>query len=110
MILVVVVLTGVEDATANSFLTHTDWKLELAVNEFFENPDMYPLSVNSSPVDKRKLDTLFTKYKGTCTCIIILEGRKSSSLKLPVPYTVICLIFGVEIFWSQVGMAKINHN
>ena len=65
IVVIIIIVIGVEDATAHSFLSHTDWKLELAVNEFFENPDMYPLSVNPSPVDKRKLETLFTRYKGT---------------------------------------------
>lgn len=64
-------LIGVGEEIAVSFLLRTEWKIELAVNEYFENPDMYPAPSHPPPVDKRKLETLFMRYRG-----IVIGGRR----------------------------------
>lgn len=58
-----VTLTGVDETTASTYLSHSDWKLELAVNNYFENPDQYYVAPSPPPVDKKKLDSLFNKYR-----------------------------------------------
>ena len=59
-----IVLTSVDDATAISCLNQHDWRLELAANSFFENPERYIVKPPAPTVDRRKLDALFTKYRG----------------------------------------------
>lgn len=57
--------TQTGEQTAIYCLTQNDWKLELASDNYFQNPDAYykdPRGGHS--VDKKKLEILFTRYQG----------------------------------------------
>lgn len=59
-----VAFTQTGEKTAIFCLTQHDWKLDVASDNFFQNPDMYyrePKGV----VDRKKLEHLFNKYRGT---------------------------------------------
>lgn len=53
--------TQTGENTAIYCLTQNDWKLDLASDNYFQNPDAYYKEPRN--VDKRKLDALYTKYK-----------------------------------------------
>lgn len=55
--------TQTGENTAIYCLTQNDWKLELASDNYFQNPDIYYKEPKVS-VDKKKLDALFHKYRG----------------------------------------------
>ena len=56
-------ITQCDENTAISCLSSHDWKLEIAVDGFFQNPVRYfhekPVSV-----EKKKLNSLFERYRG----------------------------------------------
>lgn len=56
--------TQASEKTAIVCLGAHDWKLDSAVDYYFQNPDKYNKEAKSSTVDKRKIELLFTKYKG----------------------------------------------
>lgn len=53
-----------DDSTAVNFLTSSDWKIETAINNYYENPDQYYVAPSPLAVDRKKLDSLFNKYRG----------------------------------------------
>uniref|UniRef100_A0A1B6E3V2 Defective in cullin neddylation protein n=1 Tax=Clastoptera arizonana TaxID=38151 RepID=A0A1B6E3V2_9HEMI len=54
--------TQTGESTAIFCLSQNDWKLELASDNYFQNPDVYYKESKVS-VDRKKLETLFTKYR-----------------------------------------------
>ncbi|KAL0281293.1 UNVERIFIED_CONTAM: hypothetical protein PYX00_002324 [Menopon gallinae] len=54
--------TQTGENTAIYCLTQNDWKLELASDNYFQNPDIYYREPKVS-VDKKKLEILFHKYR-----------------------------------------------
>lgn len=56
-------------------LAKNDWKLEQASDNFFQNPLEYDtIKINPQlgyTVDKRKLEIMYTRYRGTFTCLLI---------------------------------------
>ena len=57
------------EKTAINCLSAHDWKLDVAVDNYFQFPERY----NKDPkqaLDKKKIESLFNRYKGYC-CIII---------------------------------------
>lgn len=54
-------LTQTGENTAIYCLTQNDWKLDLASDNYFQNPDAYYKEPRN--VDKRKLDAMYSKYK-----------------------------------------------
>lgn len=62
--------TQTGENTAIYCLTQNDWKLELASDNYFQNPDVYYKEPKVS-VDKKKLDLLFNKYKGRVLKVVI---------------------------------------
>lgn len=55
--------TQTGEKTAIYCLAQNDWKLELASDNFFQNPDLYYREQRPS-VDKKKLEHLYNRYKG----------------------------------------------
>lgn len=54
--------TQTGEQTAIHCLAQNDWKLELASDNYFQNPDAYYRE--SKGVDRKKLEILFTRYQG----------------------------------------------
>ncbi|KAK8766422.1 hypothetical protein V5799_006797 [Amblyomma americanum] len=57
-----IAFTQTGEKTAIYCLTQHDWKLDVASDNFFQNPDMYYREPKGS-VDRKKLEHLFNKYK-----------------------------------------------
>ena len=56
-------LTQTGEKTALFCLAHHDWKLDVALDSYFANPELYFKEPKVS-VDRKKLETLYSKYKG----------------------------------------------
>ena len=56
--------TETNERTAIQCLTHYDWRLDVASDAYFQNPDRFCTEPRSS-VDKRRLTQLFERYRGT---------------------------------------------
>ncbi|CAG2066583.1 unnamed protein product [Timema podura] len=57
-----IAFTQTGENTAIFCLTQNDWKLDLASDNYFQNPDVYFREPKIS-VDKKKLEQLFSRYK-----------------------------------------------
>jgi len=55
-------ITQTGESTAINCLSQNDWKLDIASDNFFQNPVLY-YKETKCPVDKKKLEQLFSKYK-----------------------------------------------
>ena len=60
-------ITGTDDHTAISCLTHNDWRLDMATDNFYQEPMKYYVEAPRAPVDKKKIESLFTKYRSEFT-------------------------------------------
>ena len=60
-------ITGTDDHTAISCLTHNDWRLDMATDNFYQEPMKYYVETPRAPVDKKKIESLFTKYRSEFT-------------------------------------------
>lgn len=58
-----VAFTQTTESTAIFCLTQNDWKLDLASDNYFQNPDAYFKEPAKISVDRKKLELLFLKYK-----------------------------------------------
>ena len=56
-------LTQTGEKTAQYCLQHHDWKLDLALDSYFANPEFYCKEPKAS-IDRKKLETLYSRYKG----------------------------------------------
>lgn len=54
--------TQTSESTAIYCLSQNDWKLDLASDNYFQNPDAYKDNIKAS-VDRKKLEQLFNKYR-----------------------------------------------
>ena len=55
-------LTQTGEKTALYCLAQHDWKLDLALDSYFANPEIY-LKEPKVSIDRKKLETLYSKYK-----------------------------------------------
>lgn len=58
-----ITFTQTGEQTAIYCLTQNDWKLDLASDNYFQNPEAYYKEPKNS-VDKKKLEILFSRYQG----------------------------------------------
>ena len=61
--------TQANEKTSLQCLTFHDWKLDVAVDNYFQVPDRY--SRDAKPViDRRKIEQLFIKYRGSLSFFV----------------------------------------
>ena len=77
--------TQASEKTALHCLTVHDWKLDVAVDNYFQLPERYSRDTKPT-LDRRKIEQMFNKYKG-CYCtiwydIIIRDVKRISISRL----------------------------
>lgn len=66
-------------------LAHYDWKLDIAIDHYFQSPERFSQHGSSSiygkpSVDRRKIEQLFLRYKGRqFTSILPTTGTKQTT-------------------------------
>lgn len=65
-----IAFTQTGENTAIFCLSQNDWKLDLASDNYFQNPDLYYKEPKIS-VDKKKLEQLFARYRGSVIKIYV---------------------------------------
>lgn len=59
------IFTQSNEKTALTCLSQNDWKLDVATDNFFQNPDLYHSNLKGA-LDKKKLEQLYNRYRGKC--------------------------------------------
>lgn len=58
-----IAFTQTGEKTAIYCLSQHDWKLDVASDNYFQNPELY-FREQKAAVDKKKLENLYCKYRG----------------------------------------------
>jgi len=66
--------TQASEKTALHCLTVHDWKLDVAVDNYFQLPERYSRDTKPA-LDRRKIEQIFNKYKGyqSLFCLVVLH-------------------------------------
>ena len=57
-------LTQTGEKTALFCLSQHDWKLDIALDNYFANPELYYRESKVVTVDRKKLEAMYNKYRG----------------------------------------------
>lgn len=57
------IFTQSNEKTALTCLAQNDWKLDVATDKFFQNPELYVSNLKGT-FDKKKLEQLYNRYRG----------------------------------------------
>lgn len=57
------IFTQASEKTALTCLAQNDWKLDVATDKFFQNPELYVPNLKGA-LDKKKLEQLYNRYRG----------------------------------------------
>lgn len=57
------IFTQSNEKTALTCLSQNDWKLDVATDKFFQNPELYVPNLKGV-LDKKKLEQLYNRYRG----------------------------------------------
>ncbi|XP_023560534.1 DCN1-like protein 1 [Octodon degus] len=57
------IFTQSSEKTAVSCLSQNDWKLDVATDNFFQNPELYIRESVKGSLDRKKLEQLYSRYK-----------------------------------------------
>jgi DCN1-like protein 1/2 len=58
------IFTQSNEKIALACLSQNEWKLDVATDNFFQNPELY-VSNLKGVLDKRRLEQLYNRYRGT---------------------------------------------
>lgn len=65
------IFTQSSEKTALSCLAQNDWKLDVATDKFFQNPELYVPNLKGA-LDKKKLEQLYNRYRGASSVELVL--------------------------------------
>ncbi len=63
-------ITGTDEHTAINCLSHNEWRLDMSTDNYYQNPVRYFTEAPRQPVDRKKLDSLFNKYRSECAWLV----------------------------------------
>lgn len=65
------IFTQSNEKTALNCLAQNDWKLEVATDNFFQNPDLYIQNLKGL-FDRKKLEQLYNRYRGKKIVLLLV--------------------------------------